>query len=78
MKMKEQIQICWIQGLYFKQAIESSVFISGLADKNIVRNMPKYPEKMPYTSNIESMSKEERLKEIERRMEKWVQINNKK
>ena len=44
MKTLRDNQLAWLNGLYIKQALQSSVLIAGLADKKVVSKMPKYPE----------------------------------
>lgn len=70
------MQLAWVQGIYVKQAIESSVFVSTLADRKVVREMPKYPEEMPYVKQKE-MTDEEKVNYALNKLEKWVKLNNK-
>ena len=60
-KSKSQIktQDLWLQGLYFKSALNSTVLIAGLADKKITSRMPKYADNpMKYNSNGELTDEE--------------------
>ena len=60
-KSKSQIktQDLWLQGLYFKSALNSTVLIAGLADKKITSRMPKYADNpMKYKSNGELTDEE--------------------
>lgn len=42
-KREYDMQMAWLQGAYVKDAIESSIFICGLADKKVINKLPKYP-----------------------------------
>ena len=75
-KMEIQEQLMWKQGLYFKQALQSTVLACGLADRKVVAQMPKYPD-MP---KFQEEEKEENI-ELKRelliaKMNKWQKINN--
>lgn len=53
-KGKIKIQDAWIQGIYFKSALNSTVLIAGIADKKIIGKMPKYADDpMKYKPNGE-------------------------
>ena len=52
-RRKSEIQKIWVQGAYFKNAIDSSVFVVGLANKKILRSMPKYPD-VPFKTEEET------------------------
>ena len=62
-KRKQEYQGYWIQGAYVKAAIESSVFVAGLANKKVLRGMPKYPDN-PFKSEEDAVKnvEEERQK----------------
>ena len=62
-RVKEQQQLAWLQGAYFKQALQSSILICGLADRQVANKMPKYPE-MPYKEEVEQQKAQD---------EKWLQ-----
>ena len=74
-ELKEQDM--WLQGLYFKRALESSVLVCGLADKKVIREMPKYPN-MPKTQDeIESEEYQNAQRDLLiAKMEKWRRVNN--
>lgn len=79
-RINEQIQMAWINGLYVKVALQTSILMCGLADRKIANKMPSYPE-MPKMKNDLPPSKEEI--EAERqyaiaKMNSWVRMNNKK
>lgn len=78
-RMRQQQQLAWLNGLYVKKAIESSVLICGLADKKVVRNMPNYPE---FPKDYEEIESEEEIKKKREymiaKMNYWTKINNKK
>lgn len=40
----------WAAGRYFQAALASTILIAGLADKDVARKMPKYPETPPSQS----------------------------
>lgn len=63
-RQKQKAQEAWLLGIYFKQALQSTILIAGLADKNTPSKMPKYP-KCPYADNTERVYTEEE-KEYER------------
>lgn len=72
----EEIQM-WKQGWYFKQALQSTILVCGLADKNVAKNMPKYPD-MPRTQ--EQVESEEYINAQRQlfiaKMNKWQRVNN--
>lgn len=51
-------------GAYFKQALQSTILVAGLADKNTSNRIPKYP-KCPYEEETERVWTEEQ-KQYER------------
>lgn len=72
--------MAWINGLYTKVALQTSIVMCGLADKKTINKMPKYPE-MPQIKNDLPLTDEEI--EAERqyaiaKMNSWVRMNNKK
>ena len=72
-------QQSWQLGLYFKQALQSSVLVCSLADKNVVRQMPKYPD-MPKSDD--ETEKEENVEKQRQlwiaKLNRWQKINNSK
>lgn len=78
-RCENQQQLAWLQGLYFKQALQSSVLACGLADKKVINNMPKYPD-MPKTQ--EDIDREESKKaQVDlfiAKMNRWQRLNNAK
>ena len=77
-RYEQQLQMAWVQGLYFKQALKSSVMVCTLADRKIVSQMPKYP---PFPKTDEEVN-EENIKAQQElliaKMNKWQKINNKR
>ena len=57
-RVKDQQQLAWLQGVYVKKAIESSVLICGLATKEVIRQMQPYPE-MPFKEEVEQQLEEQ-------------------
>ena len=51
-------QNAWLIGAYVKNALQSTILVAGLADKNTSQKMPKYPE-MPKPSE-NNLSEEEK------------------
>lgn len=77
-KRKRDLEMAWLQGLYFKQALQSSVMVCGLADKNVVRNMPQYP-KSPLEEEKEQNKELDLEKEKEKlimKLDTWQKLNN--
>ena len=72
-----QQQQMWLQGLYFKRALESSVLVCGLADRKAVAQMPKYPN-MPRTQDqIESEEYQKAQRDLLiAKMNRWQRLNN--
>jgi len=58
--------MAWKIGAYVCNAIQSNVFVAGLADKEVIRQMPKYP-KEPYSvteernRNIKPLTQDQKL-----------------
>ncbi len=78
-RMEIQEQQMWLQGLYIKRALESSVLICGLADKKVIREMPKYPEMPKTQEQIESENYQKARRDLLiAKMNKWQRANNKK
>lgn len=76
--MNEQIQLAWINGLYVKKALESTIVMCGLADNKTQRNMPKYPE---FPQNQQEIDEEQIKKKRElliAKMNYWTRENNKR
>lgn len=82
-RVNNQLQMAWINGLYVKAALKSTILTCGLADKNVVSNLPKYPE-MPKQQNHDEdreLSEEEIQAETQyaiAKMEYWTKTNNKR
>lgn len=72
-------QQIWLQGLYFKRALESTILACGLADKKTAREMPKYPEMPKTREQIESEEHQESQRQLLiAKMNKWQRVNNAK
>lgn len=73
-------QTAWLIGAYVKQALSTTILVSGLADKSTQSKMPKFPEMPRYEQEVELS--EERKKTERKRLEiyykKFAEINNKK
>mgnify|MGYP007098933798 FL=1 len=78
MKRQEEIKMAWIQGRYFQQALASTVLVSALADRNVVRHMAEYPE-MPTFENgkIAELDEDYQRTKVVMQLEKWMAHNNK-
>lgn len=77
-KINEQIQLAWINGFYTKLALQSSVLVCGLADKKVVKEMPKYPD-MPNQKEDEPLTQAEidvQTQYFIAKMEYWTKSNN--
>lgn len=74
---ENQLQMIWLQGFYFKQALQSSVLVCGLADKKVVREMPKYPD-IPLTKDEQESAERRQAKNqlLIAKMNKWQRVNN--
>jgi len=77
-KIKQQQQLAWLNGFYVKKAIESSIFMCGLADNKALRNLPKYPD---FPKDEEEAINEEEIKKKREymiaKMNYWTKVNNK-
>lgn len=72
-------QQIWLQGLYFKKALESTILACGLADKRTAREMPKYPDMPKTKEQIESEEHQKAQRDLWiAKMNKWQKINNAK
>ncbi len=72
-------QQSWQLGLYFKQALQSSVLVCGLADKQIVKQMPKYPDMPKSDDEIEKEENIEKQRQLWiAKLNRWQKINNSK
>jgi len=56
--MRQQ-QMIWLQGAYVKNALQSTILVAGLADKNTAQKMPKYPE-MPKFEEERELNEEQK------------------
>lgn len=72
-------QQSWQLGLYFKHALQSSVLVCGLADKNVVKQMPKYPDMPRSDDEIQKEENVEKQRELWiAKLNRWQKINNSK
>lgn len=75
--------MAWVNGVYVKAALKSTILMCGLADQKTVRNLPEYPE-MPKQQNDDEDSElsEEEIKIQTQyaiaKMEYWTKTNNKR
>lgn len=77
--MEMQEQQMWKQGLYFKEALQSTILVCGLADKKVIGKMPKYPEMPKSQDDIDKEAHIEAQRQIFiAKMNKWQKINNAK
>ena len=79
-KIVEQLQMAWVNGLYVKVALQSSILMCGLADKKTINKLPKFPEMPQYKQDLPPTEEEieaERQYAIAK-MNSWVRMNNKK
>lgn len=56
-RQKKEAQARWELGAWFKNALNSSVLVATLAEKNTARKMPHYPE-MPFKDDLKAQSDE--------------------
>ena len=75
-KMEIQEQLMWKQGLYFKQALQSTVLACGLADKNVAGKMPKYPDMPKFQEEEKEINVELQRQLLIAKMNKWQMVNN--
>lgn len=77
-KMEHDMQLAWLNGFYFQQALQSSILACSLADRKTASKMPDYPE-MPASKKEEPKNEkfetEFWVKKMDRLMDR---INNKK
>lgn len=64
-KQQRNIQMAWLQGIYVKRALQSTILAAALADDKVAKNMPKYPE-CPYNEQESSVELTEEQKQKER------------
>ena len=78
-RCEEQLKMAWINGIYVKRAINSSIMRCTLADKKTLRDLPGYP-KMPLGED--ELNSEEHKQATQTlliaKMNKWQKFNNKK
>ena len=55
--MRQQ-QMVWLTGAYVKNALQSTILVAGLADKNTASKMPKYPEMPKFDKQCELTQKQ--------------------
>ena len=64
-------QEAWLLGAYVKSALQSTILVAGLADKDAGKKMPKYPD-IPMPTNDEgNVEMTETQKELERERLSW-------
>ena len=56
-RAREYDEFAWLTGIYVKKAIQSSILVATLAEKDTPNKMDKYPEK-PYQCKEEIREKE--------------------
>lgn len=74
-KMEIQEQLMWKQGWYFKQALQSTILVCGLADKSVAGKMPNYPD-MPKFQEEKEQNVELQRQLLIAKMNKWQMVNN--
>ena len=76
-RCEEKTQLAWLNGLYFKLALQSSVLVSTLADKSTKGKMPKYPDVPRSNEYIETEDRINAERELLiAKMNKWKRFNN--
>lgn len=76
-------QEAWLIGAFFKNALESTILVAGLADKDTPSKMPKYPDcPMPTDENGDVIMTDEAIETERERLYRYyhrlAEINNKK
>lgn len=78
-KINNQLQMAWINGLYVKAALNSTILMCGLADKKVLSNLPDYPEMPNVNEQEEELTEEEIQIQTEyqiAKMKHWARVNN--
>lgn len=75
-KMEIQEQLMWKQGWYFKQALQSTILVCGLADKSVVGKMPNYPDMPKFQEEEKEQNVELQRQLLIAKMNKWQMVNN--
>ena len=83
MESDKRRQESWLIGAYVKSALQSTILVAGLADKDTGKKMPKYPDCPMPTNDDGEVEMTEEAKELERdRLYRYfnrlADINNKK
>lgn len=76
--MNEQIQLAWMNGLYVKKALESTIVMCGLADNKAQNKMPKYPDFPKNKDDIDEEEIENKRQLLIAKMDYWTRENNKR
>lgn len=72
-------QNAWLIGAYVKNALQSTILVAGLADKNTNQKMPKYPEMpRPSESNLSEEEKTILAKRVEKYFERVVEAQERR
>ena len=72
-------QNAWLIGAYVKNALQSTILVAGLADKNTKQQMPKYPEMpRPSESNLSEEEKTIFAKRVEKYFERVVEAQERR
>lgn len=58
-KSKKDLEQIWLQGLYFKMALSSTVVPSVMANRKIINSMPHYPSLNDLYNESNEMTEEE-------------------
>lgn len=78
-KLKVQQQLAWLNGFYVKKAIDSSIFMCGLADNQTIRKLPNYPDFPDDEEEVMSKKEIENKREyMIAKMNYWTKTNNKR
>lgn len=72
------MQMAWINGLYVKAALQSTILMCGLADNKTANKLPKFP-KMPRNEENNPITQEEIEAQKQyniAKMQFWTKMNN--
>lgn len=70
-------QNAWLVGAYVKNALQSTILVAGLADKQTANKLPKYPEMPKYENVMTEERKQAERQRLYKYYKKLAEINNK-
>ena len=64
--------MAWLNGVFTKAALSSTVLVAGLADKNTASRLPKYPKMPTFEESSDRVYTQEEIAKQNKRLEIYM------